>query len=345
MWRALELARRGAGAVSPNPMVGCVIVRDGQIVGEGWHRRYGEAHAEVNAVRSMADSSTLADCEVYVTLEPCSHFGKTPPCADMLVRLGAQKVIVACEDPHPLVAGRGLARLRQSGAHVHTGLLRGEGEWLCRRFLTQVRLQRPYLILKWAQTADGYMAPEDHSRRWISGPEAKTLVHRWRAEEDAVLTGTQTVLSDDPQLNVRYWHGTPPLRVVLDRHGRIGTAHHVFDGTQPTRLYSLSPGPASPAFTRICLPEEAFLEQVIADLHQTKVQSVLVEAGPRLLHAFLAAGLWDEIRQFTSPVHWGAGQAAPKHDGIWVHSQPVGQDQLDIWVRPGAYRPGEVWMW
>ena len=200
MQRALELARLGLGNVSPNPMVGCVIVKDGKIIGEGHHEQYGGPHAEVNAVQAVKDQSLLPQSTAYVTLEPCSHFGKTPPCADLLVRHQVKRVVICNEDPNPLVAGQGIERLRNAGIEVEIGLLREEGRVLNRRFFTAFEKKRPYVILKWAQTTDGFVARENYDSKWISNTYSRQLVHKWRAEEDAILVGTNTARYDNPSL-------------------------------------------------------------------------------------------------------------------------------------------------
>ncbi|MGA0557557.1 bifunctional diaminohydroxyphosphoribosylaminopyrimidine deaminase/5-amino-6-(5-phosphoribosylamino)uracil reductase RibD [Larkinella sp. VNQ87] len=241
MSRALQLACLGRGHVSPNPLVGCVIVYQNRIIGEGWHRQYGGPHAEVNAIRSVADEALLPESTVYVTLEPCSHFGKTPPCADLLIEKRVKKVVVCNDDPNPLVAGRGLAKLRAAGIEVETGLLTEEGRELNRRFFTFIEQQRPYLILKWAETADGFLAPTDFQPIPISSALSRQRVHQWRTEEDAFLIGTNTARYDNPQLNVRSWVGRNPVRIVIDKALQLPPSLHLFDGSQPTLVYTVSP--------------------------------------------------------------------------------------------------------
>ncbi|HEY1053815.1 MAG TPA: bifunctional diaminohydroxyphosphoribosylaminopyrimidine deaminase/5-amino-6-(5-phosphoribosylamino)uracil reductase RibD, partial [Emticicia sp.] len=218
MLRALQLAEIGRGQVSPNPMVGCVIVHNHEIIGEGWHQKYGSWHAEVNAVNSVQDPSKLTQSTVYVTLEPCSHFGKTPPCADLLVKHQVKKVIICNDDPNPLVAGKGIAKLRAAGIEVEQGLLAEKGRALNARFFTYVEKQRPYIILKWAETADGFIAGENYDPVKISNALSHKLAHKWRSEEDAIMVGTNTARYDNPKLNAREWQGTKnPVRIVLDK--------------------------------------------------------------------------------------------------------------------------------
>lgn len=330
MSRALELAKLGRGHVSPNPMVGCVIVHNQRIIGEGWHRQYGGPHAEVNAVRSVADESLLPESTVYVTLEPCSHFGKTPPCADLLIAKGVKKVIVCNDDPNPLVAGKGLAKLRAAGIEVETGLLAGQGRALNRRFFTFIEQQRPYLILKWAETADGFMAPADFRPIPISSPLSRQLVHKWRTEEDAIMVGTNTARYDNPQLNVRLWTGRNPVRIVIDKPLQLPSALHLFDGSQPTLVYTVLPAKETVGVTKYIQldPQAPFLPQLIADLHQQKIQSVIVEGGAALLESFLKMGLWDEVRVFKSLKVMGEGLAAPVARGRLVATERIGDDSL-----------------
>lgn len=336
MRRALELATLGRGAVSPNPLVGCVIVHEApdtgpRIIGEGWHQRYGESHAEVNAMRSVApsDESLLPEATVYVTLEPCAHFGKTPPCADLLVAKQVKRVIVCNDDPFPLVAGKGLEKLRAAGIEVETGMLAGQGRELNRRFFTFVEKQRPYIVLKWAETADGYLAGPDYQPVSISGPLSRRLVHRWRTEEDAIMVGTRTARSDNPQLNVRLWPGRNPVRVVIDKQLTLPASLHLFDNSQPTLVYNhvKSEAAAHTIFVQLN-PDADFLTALLADLYQRRNQSVLVEGGTLLLESFMQAGLWDELRVFRSRDSLGAGIKAPPVQGVLVGQETVGSDEL-----------------
>ncbi len=230
--RTFELAQSGIGQVSPNPRVGAVVVHDEKIIGEGWHKKYGEAHAEVNAIHSVKDQSLLQESTIYVNLEPCSHFGKTPPCADLLIRHQVKKVVVCNNDPNPLVSGQGIAKLLNAGIEVVTGVLETEGRKLNKRFFTFVEKQRPYIILKWAQTVDGFVARENYESKWISNDFSRQLVHQWRSEEDAVLVGTKTAAHDNPKLDVRDWSGRNPVRVVIDRFLRLSATLHLFNKKQ-----------------------------------------------------------------------------------------------------------------
>lgn len=286
MRRALELARHGELDASPNPMVGAVIVGpNGDIIGEGWHRRHGEGHAEVNAVASVADKSLLRDATMYVTLEPCSHYGKTPPCAAMIIREGIPRVVVGCLDPFEKVSGRGVNMLREAGVEVVTGCLEAECVALNRKFMTAHRLRRPYVTLKWAESADGYI--DGH----ISTPLTSMLVHRLRATHDAILVGSGTVLADNPSLDTRLFAGRSPLRVILDRRGRVGD----WGQKDNTVVYT----------------DYDSLIEVLSDLYARGVTSLLVEGGAQVLTSFIACGLWDAIRIERGPVNIGGNVKAP----------------------------------
>lgn len=336
MRRALELATLGRGSVSPNPLVGCVIVHGDRVIGEGWHQRYGEAHAEVNAVRAVADPALFPEATAYVTLEPCAHFGKTPPCADLLIQKKIKRVVICNEDPFPLVDGRGIQKLLAAGIEVQTGLLAEEGRELNQRFFTWVEKKRPYIFLKWAETADGFMAPPDRRPVAISGALSHQLVHKWRTEEDAVLVGTATARHDNPRLNARLWQGRNPTRLVIDRTLQLPPDLHLFDGSQPTRVYHETGSPvAQEGVTYVPLSaDEPFLPQLLADLYHNKLQSVIVEGGAALLESFLKEGLWDEAQVFKSPKTLGAGVAAPMVRGTLKSSEKIGEDWLMSYHSP-----------
>ena len=335
MHRALDLARNGAGMVSPNPMVGCVIVQGGEVIGEGWHRAYGGPHAEVNAIASVCEKGRLPGSTVYLNLEPCAHYGKTPPCADLLVHAGVGRVFVANTDPNPLVSGKGIDVLRKAGIVVETGLLSGEGEELNCRFFTYYRLKRPYIILKWAETSDGYMAPADRQRQWISGVGSRILVHKWRSEEDAVMVGKNTALYDNPRLNVRDWSGRQPLRALVDRHLALrGKNLHLFDRSQPTVCYNTKMNESGGNPEYVACDSNSFFEHILDDLHRRQVLSLMVEGGAELLKAFIVQGLWDEARVFRSPAPMGSGLAAPLLAGASEgRSSVVMEDELFVFKR------------
>lgn len=333
MKRAMELAARGAGNVSPNPLVGCVIVHEGQIIGEGWHQRYGEGHAEVNAIAAVQNKDLLKDSTIYVTLEPCSHTGKTPPCADLIIQHQLKKVVIANTDSNPLVAGQGIEKLRKAGISVITDILSGEGHKLNRRFFTYMEKKRPRIILKWAETADGFIARKNHDSRWISDAYSRQLVHKWRSEEDAILVGSGTAWHDNPRLNVRDWSGRDPVRVVIDRYLKVSPKQHLFNRTQRTICYNLVKEEADINLSYIRLTETNILESLIADLYKQKIQSVIIEGGAQILKSFIKSNLWDEARIFTSPKTFGAGIPAPDIDGVLMQNQQLANDWLKIVAR------------
>ncbi|MFD0765028.1 bifunctional diaminohydroxyphosphoribosylaminopyrimidine deaminase/5-amino-6-(5-phosphoribosylamino)uracil reductase RibD [Mucilaginibacter lutimaris] len=337
MQRCLELAALGAGNVSPNPMVGAVIVCDEKIIGEGYHQKYGEAHAEVNAVKMLTDrydnhADLLQRGTIYVSLEPCAHYGKTPPCADLIIKHRIPRVVVGCRDPFAQVDGKGIEKLQAAGIEVLVGVLEKECQWLNRRFFTKVQKQRPYVILKWAQTADGFFAPADGSQQWITGPESRKLVHQWRAQEDAILVGKNTVLADNPQLNVRYAEGRSPKRVVIDRRLELNTELNVFDHSVETLIFNEVKFDVIGKNKYIALEDfERYVPEYITfQLYLQDIQSVIIEGGAQTLNSFINAGLWDEARIFTGAPVWLKGIEAPKVHGTVVSEQFVGADQLTI---------------
>jgi diaminohydroxyphosphoribosylaminopyrimidine deaminase/5-amino-6-(5-phosphoribosylamino)uracil reductase len=337
MQRCLELAALGAGSVSPNPMVGAVIVHDGRIIGEGYHQKYGEAHAEVNAVNMVIASydnhaDLLKQSTIYVSLEPCAHYGKTPPCADLIIKHQIYKVVVGCRDPFAQVDGKGIEKLQAAGIEVLVGVLEKECQWLNRRFFTRVQKQRPYIILKWAQTTDGFFAPADGSQHWITGPESRKLVHQWRAEEDAILVGKNTVLADNPQLNVRYAEGKAPKRVVIDRRLELSNTLNVFDQTVETLVFNEIKTDIEGKNKYIALEDfDRFVPQyILFQLYLQDLQSVIIEGGAYTLKTFIDAGLWDEARIFTGASVLENGIEAPVVTGATIVEHAVGTDSLQI---------------
>ena len=330
MQRALQLAEKGKGSVSPNPLVGCVIVAEDRIIGEGYHKKYGEAHAEVNALNSISenDKNLLQEATVFVTLEPCSHFGKTPPCADALIKANIKKVVIATLDPNPLVAqndaGRGIQKLKDAGIEVVVGICEQEAKYQNRRFLTAILEKRPYIILKYAQTADGFIARKDGSSKWISNEVSRKLVHKWRSEEDGILVGKNTVLQDNPKLNVREWTGKNPTRIILAGNGfeQLNSSLSVFDDSQPTLFYVYSDNDnlKKTTFVNKFLQTEIveleainFWHSLFEDLHRKNIHSVFVEGGGKILHSLVENGFYDEIRRFTATnVFFDEGFEAPK---------------------------------
>ena len=330
MRRAFELAAQGVGNVSPNPLVGSVVVNDGKIIGEGWHQKYGEAHAEVNAIASVKDKSLLKESTVYVTLEPCSHFGKTPPCADLLIEHQVKKVVIANLDTNPLVGGNGIKKLRAAGIEVITGILDKKGRDLNKRFFTFIEKQRPYIILKWAETADGFIARKNLDSRWISDEYSRQLVHKWRSEEDSILVGMRTAQQDNPQLNVRDWSGRNPVRIVIDRFLKLNEKIHLFDGTQKSLCYNVIKHEELQHLSLVRIEEENFLAHLVQDLYKRKIQSVIIEGGTKTLQAFIDDKLWDEARIFVSSQRFHEGIAAPLIAGSVDSHQTIKNDWLKI---------------
>ncbi len=315
MHRAMELARLGFGNVSHNPMVGCVIVYNDKIIGEGYHRQFGEQHAEVNAINEIKEKEMLADSTAYVTLEPCAHFGKTPPCANLLVQHQVKKVVIANIDPNPLVAGKGIEILRNAGIEVKTGILEDDGKDLNKRFFKAIINKRPYVILKWAETADRFIARKNFDSKWISNDFSRKLVHKWRAEEDAILVGKNTAKHDNPTLNVRDWEGNNPLRIVIDRHLDLDENINLFNKEIPTICYNLKKSIERKNLYFVQLSEAKFLENLLEDLHKRNFQSVLIEGGAKTIQNFIDAGLWDEARVFQSSACFSAGISSPQLKG------------------------------
>lgn len=333
MRRALELAEWGRGSVSPNPMVGCVITVNGEIIGEGYHERYGAPHAEPNAIAQVKEPSLLQKATVYVTLEPCSHTGKTPPCADLLVARKVREVVIAAVDANPLVGGKGIAKLRDAGIAVTTGVLEKEARSQNRRFFTQMEKRRPYVVLKWAQTRDGFVARPNYDSKWISNIHSRQLVHRWRAEEDSVLVGTKTAHYDNPQLNVRDWAGRNPVRIVIDKQLTLDPNSNLFDRSQPTICYNLLKEEKSENLHYVQLPKEFNVVDLLEDLNAKKIQSMLVEGGSVLIQHFIRQDLWDEARVFTGDVTFGSGIPSPHLNRIPNQTLDIMGDRLDVYYR------------
>ena len=338
MRRAMELACLGLGEVSPNPMVGCVVVHNDRIIGEGWHQKFGEAHAEVNAIKNVKDHSLLSSATVYVNLEPCSHFGKTPPCADLLIEKKVRRVVIANRDTNPQVAGAGIEKMKAAGMEIEEGVCQEEGRWVNRRFFTRVEESIPYIILKWAQSADKKIAPSDGKSIWISNAHSRQRVHQWRTQEDAVLVGSRTAEVDNPHLNVRDWTGRNPVRVVIDPSLRLDSKLHLFDGTQPTLRYNRITDEGLTVETRIRIDGEDLIPAILADLNSRNISSVIVEGGLHTLQGFITGGWWHEARIFQSPRTLGGGIQAPQVSGVLNGQEEISGDQLSVWINPERVR-------
>jgi len=301
MSRCLQLAKLGAGNVAPNPMVGAVLVHDNTIIGDGYHKKYGEAHAEVNCINSVSHENKrlIENSTMYVSLEPCSHFGKTPPCSNLIIQQKIKRVIIGCSDIYEEVAGKGIEKLRNAGVEVVTGVLENESKDLNKRFFTFHNLKRPYIILKWAQSANAKIGSEN-GRVLISNDYSNRLVHKWRSDEAAILVGKNTVLKDDPELTTRLWKGKNPTRIVIDPNLELPTSSKVFNGEAKTIIYNLSKNASEENNQYIQLQKGNFLQKMLLSLYHKNVQSILVEGGARTLQSFIEQDVWDEARVITN---------------------------------------------
>ncbi len=333
--RCIEIAKNGFGTTYPNPMVGSVIVYNGEIIGEGWHQKAGEPHAEVNAIQSVKDPSLLDKATIYVSLEPCSHFGKTPPCCDLIIKNKIPNVVIGTVDSNIKVAGNGIKRLQEAGANVIVGILEKECYELNRRFFTFHEKKRPYIILKWAQTLDSFIAPlekEELKPVWITNVQSRQLVHKWRTEEQAILVGTQTVIDDNPQLNARDWEGNNPIRIVIDQRNRVPKTAHVFDNQTKTIVFSRNKSTLSLENTifEVIDFQQNIVQQIVDKLYQHQIQSVIIEGGAQTLQTFIDATLWDEARVFIGNSTFGIGKKAPVLNTTLSTKEKIGTDELLI---------------
>ncbi len=339
MARCIEIAKNALGTAAPNPMVGAILVHENNIIGEGFTSPYGGSHAEVNAINAVKDTTLLKKATLYVTLEPCSHYGKTPPCANFILENKIPRVVIGLKDPHEKVSGMGIARLEQAGCEVVTGILEDNCRDHHRRFLTFHEKKRPYIILKWAQSADGYLAPEKAKRKanpepfWITSPLSRQLVHKWRAEEQAILVGPNTVLEDNPSLTTRAFYGKNPMRILLDRYLRVPQDATLFNVKSSTLIITSKEVPEkSPSHILYeHLPLEQFeVDSILERLWRHEVNSVLVEGGKQVLELFIHSGFWDEARIFTGPERFIKGLEAPKIPEIEGDDMQIGADRLKI---------------
>lgn len=339
MQRALQLAKLGQTEVAPNPMVGAVIVYQDKIIGEGYHKRYGEAHAEVNAIHAVKDKNLLSESTIYVTLEPCSHQGKTPPCADLIVQHQLKRVVIACLDSNSKVAGKGVKRLQDAGIEVTTGILEDEARHLNRRFFTFHEEKRPYVILKWAETKDGFLdrLPEERNQgiNWITHPRLKLYVHKWRSTEQAIMVGWKTINNDDPQLNVRKLVAPSPHRFILDPHGKSNPQAKVFTDGGPTTIFSkLTTIEGLPSSVEIISLKEFSVRQILTALYERKYLSVFIEGGAQTLKHFIEENLWDEAFQLIGNVEFKRGIEAPiLTNKVLVSSEKVEEDFIEEFRR------------
>lgn len=333
MQRCIELALNGAGKVAPNPLVGCVIVHNGKVISEGFHPGYGRNHAEREAIKRLADRSLLKEATLYVNLEPCAHHGKTPPCADLIIESGIPEVVIGTEDPFAKVDGKGIQKLKAAGVRVRSGIEQEACRFLNRRFFTYHEQKRPYIILKWAQSADGFMAPADQPNRephWITGKGSQTLVHRWRAEESAILVGANTVLKDDPELTTRLVAGSNATRIVIDPENKLPSEDFRVFNNEVETIHLTRSGSDDNA---VELPFIDPINEINNLLFEKGLLSVIVEGGAETIQHFIHAGVWDEARVFTGPEKLLNGLKAPTIPQHSDHRETIEDDILNIYYR------------
>lgn len=319
----------------PNPMVGAVVVKDGVVIGEGFHSHFGGPHAEVAAFKSVQMPDQLEGSTLYVSLEPCSHFGKTPPCVDAIIQAGIRKVIVGCRDPFPAVSGHGIENLKSAGIEVIENVLEEECLRLNKRFIVAHRLKRPYVVLKWAATSDGFIAREDKSSKWISSPASRQLVHTWRAQEMAIMVGTATARLDNPLLTVRGVNGPNPVRVVIDRELKLSPTLNIFNGEAKTLIYNSIHSKVEATVTWVKLSEDAFtLQDVLSDLYSRGFISLFVEGGRSLIQSFISTDIWDEARRFVAPTTFLRGLAEPEIGMTTIDERSLDTDRLYTYEHP-----------
>ncbi len=339
MKRCLELAAQGFGNVAPNPMVGCVIVHQDKIIGEGFHKEFGAAHAEVEAINSVTDPALLPSSTLYVSLEPCCHTGKTPPCTSLILEKKIKNVVIGCLDPNPLMNGKSVQLLKAAGLNVTSGVLEKECRILNKRFITSQEKARPYIILKWAHSADGFidrkrsMAEVGNQER-ITCNESNTLAHRWRSEEQAIMVGTTTAMMDNPSLSVRHVKGKNPLRVVVDKELKIPQHYRIFDKSQKTFVFTgvEQSSENDIQFFKIDFSAD-IIGQIMKTLHKENISSIIVEGGRELMNSFIQSGTWDEARVFTAPQKLGSGIKGPVINTPSAQQERIGLDQLNYFYQ------------
>ena len=331
MLRCIELAKNGLGNVSPNPMVGAVIVCDNKIIGEGYHQQYGEAHAEVNAIASVQNKKLLSKSTLYVSLEPCNHQGKTPPCVDLIIQHKIPKVVIGSVDTNTTVTGDGIKKLQQAGIIVKQGILEAECNALNKRFFHFYEKKQPYIILKWAQTKDGFIDDSTQKSLAITNEISNQLVHKWRAEEDAILIGTNAARIDNPSLTTRLWKGKNPVRIVIDWENKLSPSLHLFNQQTPTLVFNRKSNSSKKNLEYISITKSKNdFQNILNVLYKKRIQSMIVEGGTKLLHSFIECGLWNEARIFTAPFAIGNGVKAPKINGKIIAIEKIKDDELII---------------
>jgi len=335
--RCIKLAKNGLGTTYPNPMVGCVVVYNQKIIGEGWHKKAGYPHAEVNAINSVKNKEFLKQSTIYVGLEPCSHFGKTPPCTDLILKHKIPRVVIGTIDPFAEVRGNGVAKLQKAGIEVKVGVLEQECNELNKRFFTFHQKKRPYIVLKWAQTQNGFVAPLRKNKQkptWISNEFSRQLVHKWRSEEQAILVGTNTVLSDNPKLNLREWAGQNPIKIVLDKELKIPKNYSIYQSNEKTIFITEKNQPQTTEniiFETIDFQNNRN-KQILEVLHKHQIQSVIIEGGTRVLDSFIKDNLWDEARVFVSDVFFENGIKAPDFNFRPISKTPIQYDVFYLFL-------------
>jgi diaminohydroxyphosphoribosylaminopyrimidine deaminase/5-amino-6-(5-phosphoribosylamino)uracil reductase len=348
MHRCIELAQKGLGNTAPNPLVGAVIVYNDKIIGEGYHQLYGEAHAEINAINSVKDKSLLKESTIYVSLEPCSHFGKTPPCADAIIQHGFKNVVIGITDPFEKVSGKGIEKLKSNGINVTTSILEKECRFVNRRFMISQTKKRPYIILKYAQSKDGFIDVAPTIKKtgivnYISSEQSLKLVHKWRSEEAAIMVGTNTVINDNPELNCRMYPGKNPTRITLDKSLRIPDEYKIKNDAAPTFIYNSIKSEKIKNIEYIQLKwSEKLIETILNDLFSRGIQSLIIEGGLQLLNTFINKNLWDEARIFTSENELKDGLRAPEFHFKPTFSEVIGRDNLAYYYHPELIYPTNI---
>ncbi len=331
MQRCLTLALKGLGNVSSNPMVGCVIVHDNKIIGEGFHQKYGSPHAEVNAIDSVKNKSLLSKSTLYVNLEPCSHFGKTPPCCNLIIEKKIPNVVIGCLDTFSKVSGKGAQRMKDANIKVDIGCLENKCRKLNKRFFTFHEKNRPYIILKWAESKDGYIAPNNQNKPfWMTSNKSKKLVHKWRTEEDAILVGRATVEKDNPLLTSREKKGNNPIRIVIDKSLKLSQNHNIFNSESKTIIFNeiLSSDKSTNNYIKINFKK--IIDNILEQLYSKNIQSVIIEGGTKTLQSFIDANTWDEARIFTTKKELIQGVIAPNITGMVSEQKEIDVDFLKI---------------
>ena len=331
MKKCLELATKGMGYVSPNPMVGCVVVFNNQIIGEGYHKKYGTAHAEINAIENVKDKSLLKKSTLYVNLEPCVHFGKTPPCTNLIIESEIPKVVIGCIDSYSEVLGKGIEKMQNTGIEVIVGVLEKESREVNKRFFTFHEKKRPYIILKWAESKDGFMAPLNQNKPfWMTSSESKKLVHKWRAEEEAILIGRITAKKDNPSLTVREVAGSNPIRIIIDKNLTLPGDLNLFNSEAKTIIFNSIKSEETGTNQFIKIDFNYLIEKILKELHKQNIQSVKIEGGSITLQAFIDDNIWDEARIFTANKLFSQGLKTPIIEGEIILEEEIGTDTLEI---------------